>query len=177
MSERHAKATDPLLNSFRGAIRRLVITKAAAFVWDMLGVQLTPTNREPVRAEVFHGIGFAALPSRDGSPEAIVLNVAAATAPVVIASRDIKGAKIAGVAGMKTGETMVYSEKAIIYMRDDGHVEVRTPSGTALSLATKADVTALANFVQGLAVGGTGSAPIPPGSVPQPTGTTVLRGQ
>lgn len=61
---------------------------------------------------------------------------------------------------------------AMIEFTDTGEIH----AGGSQSLATKADVTSLANFVQGLFVGGTGSAPIPPGTVPQPAGTSKLKG-
>ncbi len=59
----------------------------------------------------------------------------------------------------------------------DETVEIRSVAGSAVALALKSDVTSLANFVQGLLVGGTGSVVVPPGSVPQPVGTTVLKAE
>lgn len=53
--------------------------------------------------------------------------------------------------------------------------DIRLGDDTAVALATKADVTALANFVQGLFVGGTGSVVVPPNTVPQPVGTTKVK--
>jgi phage gp45-like len=175
--ERFARVTDPDLNAQRGAIRRMVVSRASTVLWQLLGFTVERKKETTRGVEVFHGVGISAIPSESGKPEAIVVNVGGATAPVVIASRDEKTRAAMVPSGMKAGETCIYSEGAVIYVRADGTVEVRTPAGTAKSLATKDDVKLLADFVNTLLVGGTGSAVIPPNTVPRPTGTTVLKGQ
>lgn len=60
----------------------------------------------------------------------------------------------------------------------DQAIEARSSSGTAVALATKADLDALANWIQNhLSIGGTGSTPIPPDNVPQPTGTLIFKAE
>lgn len=63
----------------------------------------------------------------------------------------------------------------------DGAVLVRGIGGTAVALALKSDVDALAAFVSTLSLpvvgGGGGTAGPPAGTVPTAAGTTVLKGQ
>ena len=175
---KHDEATSPALIALRGMVRRMVVAKAGALLWDLLGVQVgtTAATRERPKAEAFYGIGIAALPAANGRPEAIVLNVGAAKAPVIVAARDAKTQQEV-VPTLAAGDICVYSSGAIVHVRADGTVEIRTPNGVAKRLATVDDVNALAVFVNNLAVGGTGSAVIPPNTVPRPVGTQVLKGE
>lgn len=175
--ERFARVTDPEANARRGSIRRMVVSRAGAVLWQLLGFTVGGKKEATRGIEVFHGVGITAIPAADGKPEAIVINVVDANAPVIIATRDEKTRASVVPSGMKAGETCIYSGAAIVYLKADGTVEIRTPAGVAGALATKADVKELADFVNTLFVGGTGSAVIPPNTVPRPTGTTVLRGE
>jgi phage baseplate assembly protein V len=92
--------------------------------------------------------------------------------------------------GREPGEFTIYNglTGAKIVMTKDGDI-VATPApgrkmlihdaGTAVPLATKADLAALATFVQGmtLPVAGATAGPPAPATVPTPTGTTVLEAQ
>jgi phage gp45-like len=158
----------------RAAVRRMVVKITKAAIWQITGFRLLDGSTETRNAEHFGGIGIAARPP--GDAEAIVLMVGDADAPVIVAVRDeATRRKIA--AALKIDETMIFNSKSCVHVKDDGTIEARSASGTAQALATKADVVALANFVQGLFVGGSGSAVIPPGSVPQPAGTSKLKGE
>lgn len=175
--ERFARVTDPESNARRGSIRRMVVSRAGAVLWQLLGFTVGGKKEATRGIEVFHGVGITAIPASDGKPEAIVINVVDANAPVIIATRDEKTRAAVVPSGMNAGETCVYSGAAIVYLKVDGTVEIRTPGGTASRLATVEDVEALAEFVNGLFVGGSGSAVIPANTVPRPTGTTVLKGE
>jgi len=170
------ESTDPRWIRVAGMIRRMAITLTSKVLWQLAGFQLPDGSREVSNAEAFTGIGFFARPPSSGSPEAIVVSVGDASAPMIIAVRDEK-TRAAIVGALKVGETAMYNDKAMVYLKDDGTIEARSSGGAAAALATKGDVTALANFVQGLLVGGTGSAPIPPGTVPQPTGTLKFKAE
>ena len=168
---RHAQATDPFRNALRALVRRVTVKRASAVLW-----QIVDAARDVVSREVFYGVGICSLPPTSGKPEAILINVGGADAPVIIATRDEKTRAAVVPTDLKAGETVIYSEGVIVYLKKDG-VEIRTPNGVAKSLATKDDVKALADFVNTLFVGGTGSAVIPANTVPRPAGTTILKGQ
>lgn len=170
------ESTDPRWIRVAGMVRRMAISLTSKVLWQLVGFRLPDGSQEVVNAEAFTGIGFFARAPSSGVPEAIVVSVGDANAPMIIAVRDEK-TRAAVVGALKVGETAMYTDKAIVYLKDNGTIEARSAGGAAAALATKADVTALANFVQGLLVGGTGSAPIPPGTVPQPTGTLKFKAE
>lgn len=170
------ESTDPRWIRVAGMVRRMAISLTSKVLWQLVGFQLPDGSKETINAEPFTGIGFYARPPISGKPEAIVMSLGDASAPVIVAARDEK-TRAAIVGSLQVGETATYTDKAIVYLKSDGTIEARSASGTAAPLATKADLTALANFVQGLLVGGSGSAPIPPGTVPQPTGTLKFKAE
>ncbi len=181
---KHDDATNPALIAARGLVRRLAVSKAAALLWDLLGVRVgtSSTARERIKAEPFYGIGIMALPSNGGAPEAIVLNVAGALAPVIVAARDAKAQQAAVPSNMSAGEVCVYSDGAIVYVRANGTVEVRTPSGTAKRLLTVEDGAALKQAISTAATGTSdGGAAFKANLTANlngwPTGTTVLKGE
>lgn len=174
------ESTDPRWIRVAGMVRRMAISLTTKVLWQLVGVQLPDGNggkvKETINAEAFTGIGFFARPPSSGKPEAIVVSLGDASAPMIIAVRDEK-TRAAIVGSLEAGETAMYNDRALVYVKSDGSIEARSAGGTAAPLATKADLTALANFVQGLLVGGSGSAPIPPGTVPQPTGTLKFKAE
>lgn len=176
-----AKGRDPLRHRVAGAIRRMVVRLTGKdggptrTLWQLVGVRLG-ASEEVVEAEHFLGIGFYSRPGSDGRPEAIVVNVGGANAPAIVAVRDEK-TRQAMAGAIKAGETMVYTPLLVMHMKDDQTVEIRTANGTAGTLAFQADLAALAAHVDSLPVGGTGSAPSPPGTAPTGTGTTVLKAE
>lgn len=180
-----ARVGDPLEVKLKNLVRRFVVTATAGPLWKLLGIRGLEGD-ETNTVEVFHGIGIAARPPTTGTPEAIVVNVGGAKAPVIVSTRDWKTLKsvLDQLPGddLEAGSTLVYAGGAIVWVRANGTVEIRTPSGTAVPLATKADVDAIRDALNGHThtyVPGTGTpttTTINP-SVPASIGTTVLRGQ
>jgi phage baseplate assembly protein V len=131
-------------------------------------------------AEHHQPYGFSSVPL-PGAEAVVVFPNGDRAHPLVIAASDRRYRPTGGAGG----EVTVYNNTgAKVVIKSNGDIEIHPAPGqsmlvgdTPVALATKADVTALANFVQGLFVGGTGSAVIPPGTVPQPAGTTVLKGE
>lgn len=181
--ERDSMATSPEANSLRGLVRRMTVSRGAAVIWQLLGLKLPKKRAETIEAEVFHGVGICAIPAEGGSPEAILINVGGASAPVIIATRDEKTRAAVVPAGMKAGETCIYSAGSLVYLRN-GTVEVRTPSGSARRLAFLDELVALRTYVlahvhTGVTTG-SGNTLVPAPSPPPPaapSGTDVLRGQ
>lgn len=132
---------DPLLSYVKTMVRRVTVTLSSArAVWQVAGTQM-PDGRETMKPENFAGsIGVAARPP--GQCEAIVIMVGDASAPVMIAAVDRKTRNaIAGA--LKPDETMLHNSKALLYLKDDGTIEARSANGTAVPLATKADIDAV----------------------------------
>lgn len=171
-----AKATDPFRNAVRGLLRRVSISRAAAVLWQFAGVN----KSDAASVEVFYGVGVCALPARSGKPEAILVNVGGASAPVIIATRDEKTRAAVVPSDLKAGETVIYSEGVIVYLKKDS-VEIRTPEGEAKQLAFRDELAALRTYVLAHthgAPGGTTTAPSFPTTPPSaPTGTTILKGE
>lgn len=175
-----AKGRDRGLKTLAGLVRRMVVKLSGKTsgptrtLWQLLGVKVGESE-EVVEAEHFLGIGFYSRPGSTGKPEAIVVNVGGANAPAIVAVRDEKTrAAIAGA--IKAGETMVFNAVAVIYLKDDGTIEIRSPGGAAQALAFQSQLVALRNHVNGLLVGGSGSALN--GLAPNVgAGTTVVKGE
>src|SRR5690606_8766430 len=135
-------------------------------------------------AEVFAGIGFASRPATNGTPEAIVVNVGGAKVPVIVATRDHRTLKavLADLGELEAGSTLVHNGAAVVYVRANGTVEIRTPRGTARRLATLEDVEAFRDDLDGhehtyVPPGGGSSTTTGGPSVTAPRGTSVLRGE
>lgn len=174
-TERHAQATDPFRNALRALIRRVTVKRASAVLW-----QIVDAAKDVVSREVFYGVGICALPPKSGKPEAILINVGGADAPVIIATRDEKTRGAVVPNDIKAGETVIYSEGVIVYLKKDS-VEIRTPEGEAKQLAFSDELAALRTYVLAHthgAPGGTTTAPSFPTTPPSaPTGTTILKGE
>jgi len=77
---------------------------------------------------------------------------------------------------------MVYTDKALVHLKDDGTIEARSASGTAVPLATLADVQAIRDALNGhthtyVPGGGAPTTTTVNPSVPAPTGTTKLKAE
>jgi hypothetical protein len=183
-AKEHARKTDPLELKFRNLVRRYVVTAARGAFWKILGVRL-PDGNETNTIELFSGIGFYATPPASGKPEVIVVNVGNAKAPVIVATRDWKTLKavLAQLGEVDAGSTIVHNGAAVLYMRPNGTVEIRTPGGTAKRLATVDDVQAVRDDLhlhEHLYVppGGPPAVTTTGGpAVTAPVGTTVLKGE
>lgn len=181
-----SRVTDPLLARLSTMLRRYQVArawgKARGWAWELLGPQVgrTGVQRERITADTYQGIGIRAIPAADSRPEVVVLHVGSATEAVVVAMRDAVSEQRSVPDDLAAGELVIFGPAAtapIIHVRHDGTVEIKLPGGVARRLAFADEVNAVATFVNGLSVGGTGSAPIPPNTVPRAAGTTVLKGQ
>jgi phage gp45-like len=187
--EELAQVTSPTLRRFAGVLRRMAVSVTTRPSWQVIGYRTPDAGDETAFAEVFPGVGFYSRPPRSGAPEAVVAYVGGASHPVVVATRDEKTR--AKVAVISEDEAIVFSTRAVVHVRANGTVEIRTRDGIAVPLATKADVAALKAHVdqhrhQHAAPGGTALTTYPtstptgtpvPDLAPAPAGTTVLRGE
>lgn len=140
--------TDPLLQQLRGMVRRFAITLTSKALWQLAGFRQADGSTETRQVEVFSGIGFYARPPSSGSPEAIAVMVGDASVPMIVATRDEKTR--AAVAGnVQPGETAMFTPLAIVYMKSDGTIEVRSVSGTAKPLAVNAELAGLISVLDG----------------------------
>ncbi len=176
-----AQAISPEVQRITGMIRRMAITLTTRVAWQLAGFRMPDGTTETISAEPFTGIGVFARPPSNSKPEAIVLNVGDAKAPVIVAVRDEKTrAAIAGNVG--ADETAVYNSQAIVLVKANGSIEVRAAAGVAVPLATKADLDALKAAINGApTTGGDGGAAFKAALLDAlaawPVGTTVLKGQ
>jgi hypothetical protein len=146
-SKDHNRALDPTLLELGGSIRRMAISLTAKVLWQLVGFRKSDGTSETRAAEPFTGIGFYSRPASSGKPEAIVLMVGDSKAPVVVATRDEKTRRaIAG--GLDSDESMMFNSQAVVYVKRDGTIEVRSSGGTAKALATKDDVDAINKYLR-----------------------------
>lgn len=167
-----AKVTDPFMRRVAATARRFVVSGSRA-IWQLTGVQLLDGNRETFLAEAFTGIGFYSRPSATGKPEAVTVAVGGANAPVIIATRDEQTR--AAVADINADETATFNSQAIVLIKADGTIEIRSASGTAVPLATLADLQALKTWLDAHTHASLGAVPAP--LSPTPSGTTVIKGE
>lgn len=166
-----------------GMVRRMAIGVTSRALWQVIGHRLIDSADIETRdAAPFSGIGFYARPPSSGKPEAVVVYTGGdGASPTIVAVRDEKTR--AAVAGqIAAGETMVFNAAAVVYLRADGTIEIRSASGTALALPTLADVVAIKSAIAGAAVvAGDGGATFKTNIVAAlagwPTGTTKLRAE
>jgi len=163
----------------RGMLRRMVVKLTTRPLWQMLG-HLLEGARETVEVEPFQGLGFFARPRANSRTEAIVAFVGGAEQPVAVATRDedLRRSIDSALGGQEEDSAIVASSTAIVYVRANGEVEIRTPGGAAVPLLTRAEF-----LRHGHATAGTGT-PSPPidvsplvGSSVTFPGTSVLKGE
>lgn len=143
-----AKQIDPTMQALKGAIRRMAITLTTKALWQLAGFRQADGTTETRMAEVFSGIGFYARPPSSGSPEAVVTMLGADSAsPVVVATRD-EATRAAVAGGLAADETMVFTSQAVVYVKADGTIEIRSHNGSAQSLATNADLAAILSVLK-----------------------------
>lgn len=176
-----AAATGDLARRAAGMIRRMAVGVTSRTFWQVLGHQLLDGLRETRSAEVFQGVGIVARPPNGSSTETIVVFPAGGAAqPVIVGARDVATAR-AAVGELAPDETAIYTSAAVIVIKAGGTVEIRTPGGTAVPLATKADLEALRSAIVGAAtVAGDGGAAFKTALLaawPGPVGTTVLKAE
>lgn len=162
-----------------GMIRRMPVRLTGSVKWSLDGHRLIDGSRERRDAEVFGGIGFHSRPAAGANAEAIVLFVGdGAENPVIVATRD--EAARAAIAQLEADSTAIFNTKAIVLIKSDGTIEIRSAGGTAARLPTMADYEALRTAFNAhvhLETGASTNAPTAvPGVVPvdAPDGTQVL---
>jgi len=170
----------------RGLVRRMLITASDA-LWKVAGHEDAYGNAENDELEMFSGIGFYSRPASGARAEGIVVKVGGESGhPVLIGGRDwdLVRAIAAAIGGFGEDEAAIFNSNALVRCRD-GIVEACSPGGTAVSLATKADLDAFkAHFDAHThpctgTTGGGGSPGVAgaPAAAPTPAGTSVLRGE
>lgn len=132
--------TDPERVSLRGKLRRFVITLTSKALWQVTGFALgAGGTQEVMTAELFGGIGISARPpdGKQGRAEAIIAMLGNdGKTPVIVAVRDEKTrAAIAQALNQQADETVLFNSKAVTYVKADGTIEIRTPTGTAEKMA------------------------------------------
>jgi phage gp45-like len=175
----HKASTDPTLISIKGMIRRMIISTTTKVLWRLDGFKFPDGTTERSDVENFAGIGFYAKPPSNSKAEAIVVNVGGASSPAIVATRD-EATRQAVAGNIAADETSVHNSKAVIHIKANGTVEIRSALGVALPLATLADLDALkAVFAACVIVPTDGGAAIKAAIAANwdPTGTTKLKGE
>lgn len=181
-----AEATSDLRRFMRGMARRMTFLIVDGNKWQVRGQRGGTGGDEVIELEPFTGIGFYSVPPTDGKPEVITLSIGASKSTVIVAARD-EATRRAMVPDLQPDETAIFTSTAIVILKADGTVEIRSKSGTAVSLATNAQlamiVTALTNAITTLGVGAPSAqlaalkAQLLLLNALWPTGTTVLKGE
>ena len=144
--------------------------------------------------EVFQGIGYVARPPEGTNAEAVLVNIGGFDHPCLVALRDAATtAAVVKAVGLDPDEGITHNSKSLLKFNADGTVEIRGVNGTAVPLATKADVQALWDYLAQQFDPTTGhkhTAPGPitttavqpstaPSSIPvgEPSGTTIFKAQ
>lgn len=182
MSERrsaadHARATDPRDREIRGMLRRLVVDRTTKAAWKLAGYTMLDGRPEVVNAEVFSGVGFYARPPEGVESEVVTAQVGGREQPIVIAARD-EQTRAAVAGSLAADETAVFNTEAIVHLKADGTIEAKSVGGTAVPLATKADVQNLVDYIAALTLPVSGGSAGPPAVPPDdPDGTSKLKGE
>lgn len=180
-----AAAVGQRARELAGKIRRMIVTRASGALWQVLGHVLLEGDEETHEAEVFGGVGFAAVPNSDEDVEAIVAFVGdGAGNPIIVAIR--QEARRVAIADLAAGETQIHNSivganATIVRIMANGTVEIRKHGGAALPLMTKADGDAIRAAIAGAATtAGDGGAAFKAAILAAwagPIGTLVLKGQ
>lgn len=175
-----ARSVGSEAREFAGKIRRMVVTRTSSPLWQVVGHKLLDGSTETRDAENFAGLaGFYSRPSDDDDVEAIIAFPGGAGNPVIVATRQEAVRRVIA-ADLAADETQMHNSAVLIRIRANGTVEIRTSGGTALPLATKADIDALAAWIDTTMVVVTPSGNSTPGSTTPPpaaTGTIVLKAE
>lgn len=164
-------------------IRRIRVAATAGARWALAGHADADGNLETDDAELFPGVGFFARPKASHRTEAVLVKVGGEDGhSVIVATRNHDGVKLLG--SLAEDETAIFNSRAAVVVKADGTIEIRSISGTAAPLATKADLNALRSAISGAAVtpndGGAALKTNILAALPEatwPAGTTKLRGE
>jgi hypothetical protein len=137
----------------RGMIsrREVYVPESNGMVVTLLGRQAADGSFEEDRADALSPPGFVANPHEYSTVEAICNFVGAdGDHPVCAGMLDHRRYEIVDKVGLQHDETLIYTTKAIVKIKVDGTVEIRSVDGTAAPLAFKSDVDALQTRVDAL---------------------------
>lgn len=184
-SKDFAKQTSADFRSLRGAIRRLVVTLTEGARWQMLGRQ-AGSDQETIDVEVFGGIGYHARPrASGGSPESVVVSVGGNRSAVAVATRD-EQTRQSVVGSLEPDETAMHNSNAVVWIKANGTIEIRSANGVAVPLALKSDIEALrTSFIghthpvttTGNAAAQAGTAAVTTTVPPAVAGTIAIKGE
>lgn len=151
-----AQEVAPLIRRVLGSIRKMVVELTGSVanadtkgsIWTVRGYDGVG---EKFPAEVFPGVGVYGRPpdptsSNRVQTEAVVINSGDAKNPMIVATRDERTRK-ASVGDLAADETAIYNSQAKVHVMADGTIEARSIGGTAVPLATKADLEALRDAI------------------------------
>lgn len=188
MSNRSAKdfkeEQGPVARFNASRLRRMAVSVTSRVFWQLLGPKSHESKQPTTEAENFSGIGFYARPLTTDKAEAVLASIGDARHSIIIATRNEDVRK--QIANLEPNETAIFTSLSTVVIKADGTVEIRTKDGTAQSLATKADLQAVVDALDGHThkyipyPGGVAGTPIVTTdnpSVPDPDGTTVLLGE
>lgn len=164
-------------------LRRMAVSVTSRVFWQLLGYRSHEGKQPTTDAEPFMGIGFYARPRPTDKAEAVLASIGDARHSVIIATRNEDVRK--QIANLEADETAIFTSSAIVVIKANGTVEIRSANGVALPLATKADVDAVRNALHDhthlyIPPGSGGGTPIETTgnpSVPAPAGTSVLKAE
>ena len=174
-SERLRAEQTPEAGRVRNMVRRMIVDRTRTSVWRLIGH--LQVGEKPL-AETYSGIGFYARPPDGVDAEVIVANLGGAGAPVIVASRDEDTRRT--MADLAADETATFNSQTIVKHTAGGLIEARSKDGTAVALATKADLEELRAWIAAEMVIACPAGSSTPGTVdppPTPAGTTVLKGE
>jgi uncharacterized protein (DUF885 family) len=117
----------------------------------VLGREAGDGSFEEDKVDVFQPVGLVANPHEYSTVESVTLFVGAdGDHPVSAATLDHRKYEIIDEVGLDADEVIVYTTTSIVKIFRDSHVEIRSIDGTAVPLATKADVDALQSRLNAL---------------------------
>ncbi len=194
-----ARSVSKEARDLAGKIRKMIVSRAGASArWQVTGHDLAPIGGEEETrdAETFAGVGFAARPDSSSDTEAIVVFPGEASGgPIIIGTRQEASRRVVAL-DLAADETQIHGAigegGTIVRIKADGTVEIRTTGGTAVPLATKADLEAVVTYLKkqfSAAAGHVHATPSGPttaitegsttadGGAPAPSGTSVLKAE
>lgn len=167
-----------------GMVRRMAVQLTDSTLWRLIGQRGGVAGDETIDLEIFPGIGFYARPTTSGNPEAITASYGSSRTTAIVATRD-EATRQAVAGNLQPDESMVYTSQAVVYIKSNGTVEIRSASGAAVQLALKSDVQSLVTSfnththpVPGVTLGpATTNSSVPAVAASSPVGTTILKGE
>lgn len=161
----------------RSLLRRMTVSLHKGRLWQVVG-HIIGSETETSDCEPFQGIGFAARPDSSERAEAIVAQLGDSRHVVIVATRNEDARRIWDALILANTASM-FNNLVIVRCTEDGTVEAHSEGGTAVPLATKADLDALRSAISGaVIVPNDGGAALKTAMLTwTPVGTSVLKGE